>query len=377
MRIDKNIDLHGNSLRLVFTYNNARCLENLGLPNTKANIVKAQRIRDDIIYEIRNKQFDYGKHFPESKMAQLFSVKPKSYLLKDLLEQQIKLIEDNKKYSKFTKRDYLMYINNYLIPYFGKTVITELKALDIKNWILDSKQSANFIGNLLLPLRATLADALNDGIINENPLSKVDTKRLFQLKEKHSDYKVVPFTQEERICLIDNAQGEIKNFIKFAMFSGLRIGEIIALRWCDVDLNKKTIYVNHTMNNGSLERTKTESSTRELNLFDNAYDSLVEQLEFKNEDDFVFHNPNTGAYWPKTDSFRKHWVNLIKICKIEYRNPYQMRHTFASMLISNSENIQQVAEYLGHVNIKMVTEIYGKFIPNNKNSHGFKNIYNF
>ena len=53
-----------------------------------------------------------------------------------------------------------------------------------------------------------------------------------------------------------------------------------------------------------------------------------------------------------------------------------MRHTFASMLISNGENIHKVAKYLGHKNIKMIIEIYGKFIPEESNGGLFIKNYN-
>jgi integrase len=52
--------------------------------------------------------------------------------------------------------------------------------------------------------------------------------------------------------------------------------------------------------------------------------------------------------------------------KVKYRNPYQMRHTFASMMLSRGENPLKVAKYLGHKDTEMVTKIYGKYIPINE-----------
>ncbi len=57
---------------------------------------------------------------------------------------------------------------------------------------------------------------------------------------------------------------------------------------------------------------------------------------------------------------------------VRYRNPYQTRHTYASMLLSNGENIMWVAKQLGHVNVEMVIRTYGKWIPDNSISTGYK-----
>ena len=74
-------------------------------------------------------------------------------------------------------------------------------------------------------------------------------------------------------------------------------------------------------------------------LHNKAFEAITNQKDYKSKDGFVFHNPNTHKYWIETDAFRKHWVKLFANLTIKYRNPYQMRHTFASMLISNGENI--------------------------------------
>lgn len=194
------------------------------------------------------------------------------------------------------------------------------------------------------------------------------------MKDK-SDYEVDPFTAEERKLIINEASGEVKWLIQFILFSGLRLGEALALKWSSVNLAERKIKIEYTMSDGELTKPKTPSSIREIHLLDKAFEALERQLEYKAPDDFVFHNPNTESYWPETDAFRKHWVRLFNKIKLKYRNPYQMRHTFASMLISKGENIHKVAKYLGHKNIKMVIEIYGKYIPEASNQNDFTGNY--
>ena len=374
MKIAKNIEFHSNFLRVVFMYKKVKCSECLHLKNTPSDIKKAINIRDDILYEIRNEKFDYAKRFPNSNKVKLFCVKPQSYTMKSLLEAQLNHIQENK-YANSTKKDYCRYINSELIPYFGKYLVTNLKPVHIISWVQNAKQTNKYIKNVLLQLRVTLSDAFNVGIITENPFNQFEVKRLLKTRSVETDYEVDPFTKEERQAILNSADGEVKNLIMFGLFTGLRTGEILALKWENVNLINKKFYVKHTMNNGMLVPPKTKMSNRTINLLPKAFEALNEQLNYKNDDGFVFHNPNTEKFWPLTDSFRKHWVKLLKKAKIKYRNPYQMRHTFASMLITDGENIHKVAHYLGHKNTNMVTKTYGKYIAGDCEGHGFKKDY--
>lgn len=377
MKAAQGIEVHGNKLRTVFYYKKVKCSESLDLENTPKNVQIAIKKRADVLSDIRRGKFNYLEHFPNSKKALLFDLKPKSYLIKDLLEEQIRFYESSKKYAENTVRDYVRYIKNELIPAFGKYQINELTPIIIRDWIACSKQSSKYVSNLLIPLTATLNDAKNLGIISENPIDKLSLKRLFQCFDDDSDYEINPFKPQERKLISINSVGEVRNLVQFCFYSGLRIGEVLALKWDKVNLDERKIKVEFTMVRGKLSKPKTKNSIRELVLLDKAYDAIQEQLKYKKYDnDFVFHNPNTGNNFISTDSFRKHWVRIFDSINIKYRNPYQMRHTFASMLLSNGENALKVAKYLGHKDTEMVTKIYGKYIPKNESDvNCFKGAY--
>lgn len=377
MKAAQGIEVHGLKLRTIFYYKNVKCIESLDLENTPKNVQIAIKKRADVLSDIRRGKFNYLEHFPKSKKAKLFDLQPKSCFVKDLLEEQIKFYESSKKYAENTVRDYVRYIKNELIPAFGKYQINELTPIIIRDWIAGSKQSSKYVSNLLVPLSATLNDAKNMGLISENPIDKLSLKRLFQCFDDDSDYEIDPFKPQERKQIIINSRGEVSNLIQFGLYSGLRIGEILALKWDKVNLEKRTIKVEFTMVRGKLSKPKTKNSIRELVLLDKAYSAIQEQLKYKKSGtDFVFHNPNTGNNFISTDAFRKHWVRIFSSLNIKYRNPYQMRHTFASMLLSNGENALKVAKYLGHKDTEMVTKIYGKYIPQNESDvNCFKGNY--
>lgn len=374
MKIDKNIELHGNYLRLVFMYKKAKCAECLYLENDKKGIKRAKEIRDDVLSEIRRGTFKYEKYFPNSTKVQIFDVKPKSYLLSILLNEQKAKIEKNCNFAISTKRDYLRFIEKILIPTFGNYEITKFNKKYIISWIEQSNLTAKAIRTALIPLRNTLIDAMHSEIIDINPFEQIDMRRILSTKRKDTNYEILPFSEKEKGEILNTATGEFRNLIQFGFYSGMRTGEILALKWENVDLENKKIHVIHTMIEGSLQPAKTKQSNRIVYLLDKAFEALSDQKKYIQGDGFVFHNPNTGKYWPKTDSIRKQWISLLKQTGIKYRNPYQTRHTFASMLITNNENIHKVSKYLGHKDTTMVTKIYGKYIDEDDN-HGFKNNY--
>lgn len=361
------VEVHGSKLRIIFYYKSVKCSESLDLENTPQNIKIASQKRADVLSDIRRGKFNYLEHFPNSKRAKLFEAKPKSYYIKDLLLEQMAVYINSKKYAENTIRDYVRYIENELIPEFGKYQVHELSPLIIKGWIIHSTQTSKYVSNMIIPLRAMLDDAKNMGIITDNPLDRLSLKRLFQCFEDHSDYEVEPFTvQEKRLLLNGQYAEQVINLIKFGFYSGLRIGEILALQWSQFNLESRKINVEFTLVNGKLHKPKTKNSIRELVLLEQAYQAIIDQMKFNKADKFIFNNPNTQNMWLSTDAFRKHWVKLLDSLGVKYRNPYQMRHTFASMMLSKGENPLKVAKYLGHKDTEMVTKIYGKYIPINE-----------
>ena len=82
-----------------------KCNESLDLEYTAQNLKTAIQKRADVLSDIRRKKFNYLEHFPNSKKAKLFNIKPKSYLIKDLLEQQADFYNQSKKYAENTVED--------------------------------------------------------------------------------------------------------------------------------------------------------------------------------------------------------------------------------------------------------------------------------
>ncbi|MDM5272780.1 tyrosine-type recombinase/integrase, partial [Sulfurovum sp. zt1-1] len=87
---------------------------------------------------------------------------------------------------------------------------------------------------------------------------------------------ILPFTMEEVITLIDNAAGFFKSYITVAFFTGMRSGELIALKWDDIDFNSNKIIVRRNISEGIEGTTKT-GKARTIDMLDSVREALVKQ----------------------------------------------------------------------------------------------------
>jgi integrase len=231
------------------------------------------------------------------------------------------------------------------------------------------------VQNVLIPLRNIITFALNDDLIESNPFDRIFIDKLLSKEQSESDYEVSPFDENERIRIIDVAHAQLKNMIQYAFYSGLRISELMALRWTDIDFEKEFAYVHRAFVDGKEKVTKTKAGTREVMMLPLAKDALLDQRQYTYlSSDHVFHNMVTGKPWASDQTLRSNWQRVLKLAKVVYRNPYQTRHTYASMLLSAGENPLWVAKQMGHVNTEMIFRVYGKWIKDNSAKTGYETI---
>lgn len=378
MRIASGIQLHGKHLRLIFYYKKVKCIEGTNYINCPDGVKAAKQLLYKIKEEIDIDKFSYAKYFPNSSRAKLFDVQPIQKTLNEYLLERVEVLQHSQ-YAENTKRDYIRYILNEIIPALGNLYPEELDLYNIKEWIKSCakrKLDSGYVGNFLIPFRAMLDDMVEDNIIEENPLELLNMKRMIKLyfpKRKDEDDEVKPFNSKERALLLEHSSGQVRNFIQLVLYSGVRLGEGISIRWKEVDLKNRLVKINFTMVNGKTESIKTPGSVRKAQLLPQAVDALRKQFTITGQSEFAFTNKTSDKPWHDTTIFWKKWqilyetINEFLIAqgakRLEYRNPYQLRHTYASMLVSRGVNIAKIAAQLGHKNTKMVIEIYGKYIP--------------
>ncbi len=363
------------SLRIAFQFHGVRCRESLKLEATSAHIKFATNLRGEILNAIARGTFNYLEYFPHSKTAKkLGYTKPLELnpkigdLLRDYLEQAEKTVEYSTYYG------YKRKCERHLIPAFGDILIRDLIPATIREWIKGLKLTAKTVRNILTPFRSVIETALVDEIIDKNPLDKIVLSKLLDKKTRKSKYVVDPFDKKEIEAILNSAIGQIKNLFQFAFFTGLRTSELMALEWGDIDWINGRVYISRAIVYGRLKETKTAAGERYVLLLPPALDALKSQKAYTFlQNERVFHYPLKNTPWQEPSQIRQQaWLPLLRKAGVRYRNPYQTRHTYASMMLSNGENIMWVARQMGHKNTEMVMKTYGKWIPDSSITTGYK-----
>lgn len=349
------VTFRGNSIQIAFSYEGVRCRETLPIVPTKASLKTAFDMLQGIKWEIVKGTFNYPGTFPDSRNSLKLSKNPGSVItiekaLKDWYKQNYK------RWQPSTRRDYEQSIWSKLIPAFGAMTLTEVTANAVKDWINLQQVSNKRVNNTLIPLRQAFDQAFCDGLIDTNPLARIKNLPV-QNKEPN------PFSQNEIELILGYLDGQERNYFQFAFWSGLRTSELIALRWEDVDLAKNRIYVNIAVVLGKQKTTKTTSGLRTLELQPGAREALILQKGLTAHHKKVFLNPRNNKPWVSDQPLRRLvWIPALKALNVKYRNPYQTRHTFASMMLSQGKNPMWVAQQMGHKDWGMIRKVYGRWV---------------
>ncbi|PJC98607.1 hypothetical protein GQ37_009600 [Janthinobacterium sp. BJB1] len=129
-----------------------------------------------------------------------------------------------------------------------------------------------------------------------------------------------------------------------------------------------------TQHSKAAESTKTNAGRREVKLLERAMHALQEQKAFtwvKGEE--VFQNPRLERRWEGDQPIRKTlWTGILQSAGVRYRNPYQTRHTYASMMLSAGEHPMWVAKQMGHADWTMIARVYGRWMPDADQTAGSK-----
>lgn len=159
--------------------------------------------------------------------------------------------------------------------------------------------------------------------------------------------------------------------MQFALWTGLRTSELVALDWGDVDFIRGEVMITRAMtqaSRGAAEIPKTAAGRRAVKLLGPAMTALKAQKAQKEHTflagEEVFQNPRTLARWTGDGPIRKTmWAHAVKKAGVRYRRPYQTRHTYASMMLSAGEHPMWVAQQMGHSDWTMIARVYGRWMP--------------
>lgn len=356
----------GQRLQVAFSWNNQQCRELLPPgPINKGSVQYAANLRGEIRRKIADGLFVYADYFPDSPKAQTLT--PGSILMEKLLQQQLETYEKqvaNAQMSPATYRGYAKAITGERMRRWHGVKLRDVTPSALREWISEMDCTSKAIRNLLIPVRSVFEDALNNDLIDVNPFDRIALAKLIRQTAKASDYVIQPFTADERAKLLEACRADEHPMLQFWFATGLRPGELQALEWRHIDWEKRIARIELNQVVGVVKAPKTAAGVRDLDLDAEAMNALTAQKAFSAmQGGRIWLNPRNAEPWATDAQIRKTlWLPLCARSGVAYRNPYQVRHTYASTLLTAGANPWYVAQQLGHEDVEMVFRTYGKFI---------------
>lgn len=287
---------------------------------------------------------------------------------------------------------YEQYIRGHIVPQIGERTMNSLRPVDLQNFFTDRATrghrveeekglSPKTLTNLRNMMHLAFDQAIREGIIVQNIVEDVRLPKM----EKH-EMRVLNRKEQERLIMAARFSPEPSAFgVVFALFTGLRLGELCALKWENVDMEKRTIRIEATRSrlrnfddtiaaSTSVETRpspKTENSRRTIPLMEGLYDDLVRYRENQmqimkqypsyNIEGYVFCQESGRPYEPRTyeDEFKR----CVKRADIPRANFHCLRHTFATRALEQGMDVVVLAKLMGHADPSVTLKKYGHALP--------------
>ena len=263
-------------------------------------------------------------------------------------------------------------LKKHVFPVLGNKPLDQITRSDIRKLLSDISKKGYSRATVCL-VRDVISGpaglALDEELIASNPVSGI-TKRMKLGGGKHQ--AVETFTPGEVVLFLDTCKEHFSEYYPFflcAFRTGMRLGEVLALCWDDIDWSCRCISIDKSYRYGTVSKTKTGKSRR-VDMSDQLT-NVLRQLHTQRMKEsvaqgmgrlggIVFHR--NGTYMEQ-NFIRRIYKKVLKKAGIHYFRFHNIRHTFASFLLTNGESPVYVKEQLGHSSIAMTVDTYGHLIP--------------
>lgn len=278
--------------------------------------------------------------------------------------------ETHLKYS--TLKSYEGILNHHL-RWFIDRPLNQITRAELRDMIYEKLKvglAPNTVRNIKAMISAVMSHALEDGLIAANPASRLG--RLIKGKERKAD--VNPLTREEARAFLEAVQANYPRYYPFflcALRTGMRLGELLALEWGDIDFRGGFIEVRRAFTKGGITTPKN-GKTRRVDMSRQLSDTLKAlQTERKREalakgwrevPELVFVNGEGRMINGFNLRFRV-FHKALERAGLRRIRIHDLRHTFASLLIQNGESLAYVKDQLGHHSIQITVDTYGHLVP--------------
>lgn len=290
----------------------------------------------------------------------------------EYLDRWLKDVEGTVRESTHVRYEYA--IRPHIKPALGNIKLKDLTPAHAR-WFyrdrLDSGLAPASVHKLHVVLHKALKAAVSDGLIPRNAVAGLKLPKLTR-------EEIDPLSREEARHLLDAVRGDrLEALYVLALNTGMRQGELLALKWDDVDLEGGLLRVRRTLTKAGKTyvtgEPKTTKSRRAIRLTTGAADALRNHLSRQLEEmehmgslyqpgGFVF-AAEAGTIINPSNLRNRSFKPLLKAAKLRPVRFHDLRHTCATLLLSKNVNPKIVSEMLGHASISITLDVYSHLMP--------------
>ncbi|TLD84653.1 tyrosine-type recombinase/integrase [Helicobacter trogontum] len=364
MKTYKHAKVRNNSqfIQIEACINNVRYRFSTKLLVTKENMDYVEFNYKELIEQYKNqKNIEANKDDP--------------YLLSNYGYQVLELEKATCKESTYIR--YYNVFKKHIVSAIGSMLISDFSPKIMKEVFVNKFSHLSFANRNIgmTVLKKIFNHAITDEIYTKaNPMICIKRTKNHQITYRNKPFELHEVMQIINYIDKDELMDDRMNiYFKIALFTGMRVNEILALKYEDIDLERKIIHVYKTLSNAKITTTKTQSGTREVEIIDALQPSLKE-IKQTEEIGYIFVNRNNK--FMSKQHVAKQFKEILTKLHLENRTLYSTRHTFASLSLSYGEDLLWIANMLGHKDVSTTCKSYAKYIKTNKKRATFFNTNN-
>ena len=276
-------------------------------------------------------------------------------------------LEEVMQRKRTTVQDYRIMLRRHLGPFFGKRPLDAIEPGDIGDYIASKRRAGlamKTVTNHLQFAHGVFAFSLRRGWVLTNPVAMADRP-----PAEPADPDIRFLDREELEALLRAAADDYLGPLDRALWitaamTGLRQGELVALRWRDVDWTARLVRVRRSYSRGQWTTPKSRRSIRAVPLADRVARELEQHFgrsAYTDDDDLVFCHPHTGTPYDASKS-RVRFKDALRRAELRDIRFHDLRHTYGTLMAAAGTPLRTLQGWMGHRDYK-TTEIYADFAP--------------